>query len=267
MNIGILGLPRTGTSATYQFLKAALPAETQCYFEPVEEPPLVDGQSMLCKMLVAPLPGTVGPSPAWIASLDRCIILHRDPRDRLISTLLFMLHWHNEQYPPLWQRDGFEGIMAFLEEKEQTPSLPVWHLFEWAYAVRFGMQPGAACGWLAAQQAQLLHYATLCPEWTIQMPYENLLKSTRNSGMAIPRDPARQSIKREETTGAWRHWFTPEDCTYFAATFAPYCDRMGYLATTPVALAQHPVIDPATSSRYVKKWVRVYRRSLQHATP
>src|SRR6266851_6266091 len=103
MRICIYGQARTGTTALFLAKQAMLPTEAVCLFEPAAVDIGTLPADCLVKTLVASLPGDEHRLPTQFYGFDRRYVLVRDPRDRLISLLLFLPHWSNAEYPPLWQ--------------------------------------------------------------------------------------------------------------------------------------------------------------------
>lgn len=259
----IAGQARSGTTALYLRLQAGAATETVCLFEPPALPPGDLASTLLVKTLVMSLPDDLHCPPLDPARFDRRLVCVRDPRDRLVSVLVFLLQWHSPTYLPLWQQcpAGLEAVVHLLRQKEHEPaSVTVQHLFETILWLRFGLDRWQAPQMWARLQAGFLQWATTFPHETIR--YEGLV--TRVPVPPIPRHLA--SILRTATTGEWRQWFTPDDCAYFRPLLLPYLQRYQY----PDAwdLPRYQWIDPAGSSQYVLKWVRVQRRaSHAAATP
>jgi hypothetical protein len=186
----------------------------------------------------------------------------RDPRDRLISVLLFLLQWYSTSYAPLWQQypDSFAALLRLVRQKEQQPaSVTVRQLFDAILWIRFRLNPWQAWETWAALQARFLAWhAGLGHQETYR--YEAVMAHA----FPLPLPRAYASIKRDGRCGQWRQWFTPEDVRYFRPLLVPYLERYGYPDdwTLPV----EPTIDPALASRYVEKWRRVWEKQ-RHGTP
>ena len=251
----ILGQARTGTTALFLQLQAALPAQIPCFFEPQASELPATGD-VLVKSLVMSLPDDLRRPALDTSSFDQRYVLIRDPRDRLISVLLFLLHWHSATYPPLWQcaPTGLEAILRLLHRKEHDPtSVTVAQLFHAILWVRFSLNHWQALDrWHRLQAGFLAVHAALPQQETIR--YETLVAHP-----LAPPSRAYASIFRTGTVGAWRQWFTPEDVSYFRPLLLPYLHCYHY--TDCWGLPAQQTIDPTYSSRYVEKWVRVQRRA------
>jgi hypothetical protein len=212
------------------------------------------------KTLVASLPGDTTP-PVDPLLFDRRYVLVRDPRDRLISLLLFLPHWSTAAYPPLWRTRALElsHYVATLRTKVLDPArVPTWLLFERCMRLRFGWRHGEALPTLHYLQQTFLHWHATLPDHETVF-YEALTMAPWGQGVdaLLPRAYAR--VLRRGLVGEWRQWFTPEDCAYFRPVFQPYLTWYGY--DNDWTLSDTPQIDHATSIRYLETWLRVDRRA------
>jgi hypothetical protein len=265
----ITGQPRTGTTALFLRLQAQLPPDGLALFEP----PTLEGTGWataphsLVKTLVASLPGQDTAVRFNPQRFERHYVLVRDPRDRLISLLLFLPHWHTERYAPLWQVQpkGLDRYLAALAQKVAVPrSLPTWALFERLMGLRFGLSRGDALPTLEyLQQTFVAWHLTLPASETVH--YEALYPVTHHGQLVHLPPRAYARIFRRGASGEWGHWFTPEDVDYFRPVFQPYLTWYGYGENW--ALPEEPRIGSVTSTDYVAKWLRVDRRRAAHATP
>mgnify|MGYP001617064223 FL=1 len=263
--IAILGQPRTGTTALFYRQKAVLPATTRCLFEPSRYVP--DRQDaergVLIKMLMGALPGEGYPAYDSLRVCDRLYGLVRDPRDRIVSAILFLMHWAAPpRWPALYQREGWAALMQLLREKEHSPNrIPFAALFEEVMWLWFGLAPTQAQEWWYAQIMHTLQWYTrlhVTPRW-----YERL-ENTRSLVPPLPLAREHWSILRSGSSGEWRQWFRPSDEAYFRPLFHEYMEEYGY--PEDWSLAEPQVIHPGMSSRYVLKWARVRWLAARRAT-
>src|SRR3989344_2209096 len=89
-NILILGFSKTGTTALYYKLLNSLPANTKGLFEPKQFVPELedDKRPLLAKVIVD---SYLNNDIDSFNNFDKKILIIRDPRDRLISMLLYFL--------------------------------------------------------------------------------------------------------------------------------------------------------------------------------
>jgi hypothetical protein len=90
MKIVIAGLGKSGTTALFSKLKQAMPPETYCLFEPLRyEAPAVDPTHVLTKVLI---PHEKMVDFDSFSEFDRKIMIVRDPRDILVSRVLYDIY-------------------------------------------------------------------------------------------------------------------------------------------------------------------------------
>jgi hypothetical protein len=151
--------------------------------------------------------------------------------------------------------------MGLLRQKEhQSQSVPFWRLLE---AVMIPLLQVSAHGmreWIASEidvMMRLCGSITALDHWQ----YEAFLDP--NVTQTTPLSTAYKSIFREGSKDAWRSWFLPEDIRYFRPLLEDFLHIAGY--DTGWRIRRDNYIDPRTSSRYVERWKRVWRRQA-HAT-
>src|SRR5688500_13798519 len=84
MRILIAGQAKSGTTALYYALKQTLPRKYTCLFEPHSTTAAAGDRHVLAKVLINP---TLRPDA--FETFDRKILIVRDPRDNLVSRLLY----------------------------------------------------------------------------------------------------------------------------------------------------------------------------------
>lgn len=122
MKILILSQPKCGSTAVYYKIKNAMPLDTNCLFEPLDLKQAaleVKGKKhSLVKYLVKPWDKQSDLSYYDVNDVfDRIILLHRDPRDFMISAFLY------SYYEAFTGRDIFamSQTLYLLQEKERIP--------------------------------------------------------------------------------------------------------------------------------------------------
>jgi hypothetical protein len=120
LKILIIGQPKTGTSALFFKIKNSFPGESKCLFEPQpEEIAAIDVIShpqeipVLAKVLL------LNDGRQWheyIRRFEKTIFLTRDPRDRLVSALLYSVrdsyraYMETFEYEDEWKLSATPGI-------------------------------------------------------------------------------------------------------------------------------------------------------------
>lgn len=282
MRVAIFGLHKTGTTALYYTLKEVLPASTACYFEPrLRDLPGIFGRrlgklagvgrnrSVLAKFL----PFYATSYPVWRAfePFDRKILIVRDPRDRLISGLLYQIY---DSTLPLRDADA-RRVIARLEDKQRDPaSVSVLELLEMIRG-----RPGQTFdldGWRKAFVAETvtlpLRWSEASPEF-FQFRYEDMVEGRFAAlsdflGLELTRsaevDPRVSRVVRTKGHGNWRHWLTPSDVALLEPMMRPFLTR--HYPDADWTLAENPRIQPEHGSAYALRLI-AERRQLSGFAP
>jgi hypothetical protein len=266
----IIGPGKTGTTGLYASVKAGLVQAgrpVQAIFEPPNALALdslfahAPQSGVLVKTTIDSAESTV-PDPFVF---DHRVMTSRDPRDMLISSLLFR---------PLTvaslRRTDDAAIGEFvnaLRGKEADPSsVSVRELFDLAERVGIGAPPyEAMLADLARQRDFLERYP--CHLMQYERFVNNDLDDLSNYlGFAVANVSARDSsmfghIARSQGSGEFVQWFLADDLSFFNEQFGEFLDTFGY--SREIELPAQPAIDPATASDYVSSRTHERRASLQ----
>ena len=117
MRVVVFGLGKTGTTALYFKLKQAMAADTHCVFEPRGfVPPTGSTRNILAKVLIG---YNRDVDPSGFLTFDKTLFLTRDPRDTLVSRVLYDIY--NE--PTICADDAMVGAFVdLLRRKEADPA-------------------------------------------------------------------------------------------------------------------------------------------------
>jgi hypothetical protein len=264
-SIVILGLPKTGTSALYAAIKQE--RDFLAIYEVGNERQLdylrkAPAEHKLVKLMYPKL-FELGPGPGVehrraasataVDFFDKKILIVRDARDMLISWLL---------YRPFQQRNfdnaAFtDEFVAALEAKERAPgAVSVQQLYgvldrhAIAYTRRRDFQQHFELG---RQLRQI--YPDLFVVRYEDFVDDNLDPLREYLGIDVKNKASLGAHatynERSKSYGGWRDWFTPSDVDHYRPTFRRELMQFGY--DTDWTLAADPVIDPATSSQYVRR--------------
>jgi hypothetical protein len=245
MRVLVTGKAKSGTSALFSALLQSLPAGYQYLFEPRSYQG-DGGPDVLIKTIIG---------RCDVPAFDKQILIVRDPRDALISLLLYCVYdleriWGNNYNASAW-------VMA-IWGKERNPFSASVH------ALIYQME--ALCGRPQLQTWLNDHLRSIL--WHIERPdafvirYEDFVAGNWGGtedylGIPLAFDgevfPPVKRVDRKREPGDWRHWFTEFDVEYFRPLFSDYMERYGYDGWD---LAEEPVILPEHASRYVKRLVR-----------
>ena len=254
-NIVILGLAKTGSTGLYNNVKAALAKSEHDYyflFEPTRPGPLRDirryapQQPILTKVMIAREPDLDLPYDHF----PKRITLVRDPRDMIVSFLLFR-PFIRADVP--WER--VEPFVTAVKEKEKDPS---------ARSVQSLHALADELGLASYRLERVVEYM----EWqetlidahnVFTVRYEDFIVGQLDGvndylGVAVENrtstSPWLDHILRAAGTGDWRHWLTPADINFYRPHIARYMKRFDY--DDEWELAEQPVIDPSTASQYIE---------------
>jgi len=256
-SILIYGQQKTGTTGMYNTVKQALAPMSDDYFfffEPTKatqirtirkaDPRLAVMAKVMAHRISDRFP---------INSFQRRVMMFRDPRDTLISNLLFK---------PLVrgtigiEMANHERFIEALEAKEAYPaSISVNELIE--LGVSLGYRHGGA------DHVRKVHHDLIrvgVDHDFHQLSYERFVDGDLDDaseylGLTLRPVSSTSStwldhISRSREYGAWRHWFTPADVDHYRPVYAEFLDHFGY--GDEWDLAERPHIDPSTSSAHVR---------------
>lgn len=255
MRILIAGQAKSGTTALYYALKQTLPRKYTCLFEPRSNDAAAVGGRVLAKVLINPS-----------LKLDdgifhKKILLVRDPRDNLVSRLLYAIY--DQKF---LADDGKVGIfIERLEQKQRKPaSVPLLELLK-----ALGDLSGEdMLGRFVLRHRIGLEFDRLNRDYFVYK-YEHFVAGRYSRleeylGFALKFngdvDAVHSRVARSKGSGEWRNWFTEQDVKYFGDTFQQYLAKYEY--DMKWQLNPEPEISPKHSTEYVMRLVRE-RRSVQ----
>ena len=250
----IKGIARSGTSALYFKLREVLPPATWCLFEPhgLAQSELDGSPEVLAKIVV----GSPDVDVTRLHGFDKKILIVRDPRDNLVSRLL---------YHPCGMatiRGDTAKVATFIDalrRKEADPhSLSMQALFDLVFRLSGLYRPDLA--------VELYPYALDFHRNNAGFfvyTYEDFIVGRYAAienylGIRLPAGEAEVSaqyehVVRTKAAENWRHWFTADDVNYFRPRLEPYMAAYGYADNW--TLAAEPRIDAAYSSDFVRRSV------------
>jgi hypothetical protein len=274
VKIVIYGLAKSGTSALFYKIRNSLPAGTIAQFEPSRytlRDRLMGHARALRRRNVSPdVLAKVLPwenPPARIEDFerfDRQILIVRDPRDRLVSALLYLTY--NAQFVRS-EAEALEWLRLLRLKEAEPASVPVVRLLEAFDALE--LAAGGRSDWVELYQergvARPLRFHAERPHLHL-FRYEQLIEDRvedletflglRLTGTALLPPPLRR-VERTKGSGSWRSWFTPEDVQAFEPVFRPYLDL--YYPGSDWNLGPPRRLDPELGSLYVERIVNEKR--------
>jgi hypothetical protein len=261
----IVGIARSGTSALYFKLKQALPESTWCLYEPAHFDPSDPGSSanVLAKIVIG-RPGEF--DYASFRQFDKKIMMVRDPRDNIVSRILYA-PCATETF-----RKDEAKVAAFTDallRKEADPrSISVVALSDLFHRLN---------GLDGASQPTMLHDLALDFHRTnddfVVYTYENFIAGRYAAiedylGIALLGGEADvtaqyEHVVRGKTANDWKNWFTADDVVYFRPRLSAFMRAYGY--ADDWTLAAEPHISPAHGSEFVRRSTAL--RSQQEKEP
>lgn len=268
MKVVIFGLAKSGTTALFYKIKNSLGRDTIALFEPASYGAVDRVRELLRLARRGEVPRhVVAKVLPWdskpvrledFGRFDRQVILVRDPRDRLVSHLLY------RSYNAAFVRDD-AAVARFLEllrEKETDPrSVPMMKLLtKFDQLERAAGSPASwreryeDCGVIAPMRFHdqrptlpVFRYEQLVDEDFGSL--EAVLGFPLGGSAAVP--STLQRVVRTKSYGAWRNWFTPEDVETLGPVLTPYLER--YYPGAQWNLASSPSIKPEHGSLFVER--------------
>lgn len=252
----IVGAGKTGTTALLYAVAQAMGGEPAIHFE---DP--IASLANLAPHTAAKLlfeDERADDIAAFGARFDRRVLIVRDPRDNLISQLLYAVASHRLQMEdPGWLRT----IALLLQRKQANPASVTLQDFP-------QLKPPSALLDLVrtTNQALAAFAGAHAADWFI-LRYEDMVAGRLDAlsaylGLAVqpdPKiDPTYQRVARTKGTGDWRHWFTREDVAHYRPLFDPLMAGLGYAADWTLADPQR--IAPEHSWIYFERLVRERRQ-------
>lgn len=254
MRTVIFGLGKTGTTALYYAVAPALPSDTRLLFEPAAF--RAPGPSwILAKVLIRPEPPVVY---SCFDHFDKRVLLVRDPRDQLISRLLYGIYDVEPQLHPAIVAQWREMVRY----KQANPgAIAVVSMCDFLDRLGANLLPPAWKAWDAFDRFHDTHSdCFLCR-------YEDYVDGKVSELAAYLGTPVVQcvdvhaSVRRVERTrksGDWVNWFTADDVSCFRPWLTDFLRRYAY--SDDWTTAEKPIIHPEHSFLYVDRLVQEQRQ-------
>ncbi|HNX68302.1 MAG TPA: hypothetical protein PLL75_00975 [Candidatus Omnitrophota bacterium] len=246
----LVGQSKSGTTALFFAVKSGMPADARALFEPHQYIPEEKDRDSGVLAKIVFNPGLDLPS---FAGFDKKVLITRDPRDRILSNLLFdsLLICEN--------LGALQRLLTLLVRKEKDPhSVPVKSL--WAERIRLHRIPEGIRMFQEVQEflrpAFIMKYEDFVDKKV--RPLEDFLELKVDPDAQV--SAAWRRVVRSKTYGGWKDWFTPADVEFFRPLFVPYMDKYQYPQDWD--LNEVPVIKKEYSSEYVLRIVNERREPM-----
>lgn len=255
MRVLILGEAKSGTTLLHRAVGDAMGTGPDAeVFEPEDLTELDLGRpDLLVKKLLGNL---AGHEKDAFDRFDKRVLLVRDPRDRMVSSLLYDIHGSAAELEPA----KIDVYLDILRRKEQDPAGVPFLRLTHAYWRLTGKDMLSALA-RSTQRVndvlgrfgdlfQIVHYEDL-----VQGEVDDLRRHLGLAELDPGPDvgPELQRVVRTKGSGDWQHWFTDKDLLWLRPMVSSTLRRLDY--PRDWALAAEPAIDPEHCSRYVERLV------------
>ena len=262
----VLGLAKSGTTGLWSVLVKSYPRRYLQFFEGQYLPSRYNkyfGQTnseqnprdVVSKQIIGPDFNFTD-----LASFDKIIWMVRDPRDRLISYLLYRHYdyrYASDEFVReqldllrLKERDPDALAMIDLEARLLLPRPTLESAFFWNDHQKSNFMSTL----IEEERAFIFKY-----EDFVNQEYsglENFLGIKMSGNAKVPKQF--QRVIRSKTHSFWNHWFTQKDVDNYMGLFQPFLEQYGY--KDEWALAEEKKIDPEHCSRYVRTIINERRQ-------
>jgi len=276
--IALFGQFKSGTTACFLKIRDSLNIKPRELFEKPEYIPEMEDKlrPVLAKVIIPPNPFvytsenySTHPIEYFIEkaelglksfeNFDKKILLIRDPRDWLVSSMLFI----PQEIKEIYRNDEATGkILEVIREKELSPkSVSLLEIFDKIlpstdqtieetiskiifdnHNYIFGFEKG------------LNNYF----RWNYEKMIDNKNKAVeRYLGFKLVKaanpDERFAHVPRTRSYGNWRDWFTPKDVDFFRPLMSEFINRYNYKQEW--VLNSNPQINPEHASKYIERTI------------
>jgi hypothetical protein len=233
MHIVVVGPAKSGTTALYFAVLKSLQGRVFTLFEPQTAPQMeavfgvADHDHTLTKVLL----GEAVNSHIDFTAADKIVFLSRDPRDNVISRLLYRA--------VLFKRSGdldaFMEYDALIRAKVDGKPIAVKNIFQESLRLTGAAHEWSGLGlkWACDHALRFVQDVDNC----FVLKFEDLVDGHLTAlsaylGIEVKRKTRvaehYKRVERSRSYGEWVHWFTPSDVEFYRPLFAEYMEFFGY---------------------------------------
>jgi len=271
MKILIIGLSKSGTTALFYLIKNSFKDNIELIFErkalTKKGELLKSNHNVLLKILLFPGGLEKGDYDELVRSVDRKILIIRDPRDNIISELLYYGAYHITWSKPYKQR---KEAITYLKEKEaNNQNVSVIKLFE----ILCDRDRENLKNYMTDRYESVIKFDKRYPEVNI-IKYEDMLQNSigdleRYLGFSLTQQAeigsTHEYVIRKKTDGDWKNWFTEEDIIFFKPILEKYMRSFSYHSDW--TLNANSSILPEHSSEYFEGLINKKRKAQRAKHP
>lgn len=254
----IVGQAKSGTTAVYSLISSAMGQPAGHFEDPIEAIPPLPADSVVKVILEHETEAAV---KAFARGFDHRLALVRDPRDVIISSLMF---FYRSRKGMLANDRFVEDFIQIILKKQKKPlSVELKEIF--SLIDGFGLDFLEICLNHIKNCADFIN--GLDDGWFV-LRYEDLVsgnveKLSRHIGLSLDDKievaPEYSGVARTKAAGDWRNWFSPADVEWLRPKLDPLMVRLGYDLNWD--LPDLPVITPEHSWSYLVRGIQ-QRRAL-----
>jgi hypothetical protein len=253
MKVLIAGQAKSGTTALYFALKQSLPAYYQGLFEPSHLE--TSNQDVVAKIIIG---DSMPVNLQEFEGFDRKILIVRDPRDNLVSRLLYLpfdLPWYNDD-------EKIGAYCELLSQKQHQPaSVSILALLE--RLAEYSHDD--LIGHTIRHHQYGFSFAALEAGYFV-VKYEDFIANRLEALESYLGFPIRfdgevgkdfAHIARKKGQGDWRNWFTRADIDFFGPIYAGFIIKYEYERAWDLNTPQQ--IEFVSSVDYVRRLIQERR--------
>ncbi len=232
----IFGPYKSGTTGLFYKIKNSLSGTVRTLFEPrryLRENGDA-GSWVLSKTILGAGEGPENVKYSDFLAFEKKIYLSRDPRDLMVSGILFII----QQEPSIYNNDErLVRILNLLRQKEADPkSISLCRLFERIVDESDLHSFRQVTEWLGFQYRWLVEFENRLDDYC-PVKYEDFVDGKLEGleeylGFPLTGephvDPVHDHVPRTLTYNNWKNWFLEEDVSFFKPFFDAYIERYGY---------------------------------------
>ena len=260
MRIAVIGQAKSGTTALFSSVLQGLAGKVDTIFEPHQKQHLEGVYSVkpgydhtLAKILI----GQIHQFGIDTSRIEKAILIVRDPRDNLVSRLLYRANLFQKQN----DSQSFNKFLKLIKLKVEKPdAISVKYLFE-ETATLLGRNASFGIGFgLKKSCLNTVDFAKTSAELFI-VKYENYIDGHINDlvdylgfniNCNVTVSEKLKRVERSKSYGEWKNWFTDEDIAFFKPIFHDYINFFGY--ENDYSLFSRKPINRITSVDYIQQF-------------